>query len=211
MRALWLLNFGLLVALAASNGIKIDDKGQLSGNIAKGRFHRNETKEQLPGNVAIPGCGDPSTPKDAATPSDAVTPSTHRPAEPSPEEPPYYGIIVSDNGCLRRVLGSKQKQVKNALEQGTKRRRQRPRVVDVKLTVDCKENCNGTYSPLKNGEPCLVADGELYGRRNTIRGACRKGVCSSGHCQTNEKERKVYCYVPQNMTQSESTSVNLAE
>uniref|UniRef100_A0A023FZ97 Evasin n=1 Tax=Amblyomma parvum TaxID=251391 RepID=A0A023FZ97_AMBPA len=219
MRALWLLNFGLLLALAASNGIKIDDKGQNSGNVANGRLARNDTNgrlarndtkelvpgnvaftdsktdtknEKLPSNVAIPGCEDPKTTK-----------------APSSDAPPYYGVTVDNAGCQIKVLGSSQKlqlQVHNRLK-GEKRRRGRPSFVRLQLTVDCKKSCSGTYSPLEDGKPCLVSNGDPL-RSGTLKGGCFQGNCSSGKCQPGVK--KVNCYIPKNI-QKVSNSVDLAE
>uniref|UniRef100_A0A023FXU4 Evasin n=1 Tax=Amblyomma parvum TaxID=251391 RepID=A0A023FXU4_AMBPA len=177
MRALWLLNFGLLFALTDS---KTDTKNAAG---------------ELPPKVAIPGCEDPATTK-----------------APLPDDPRYYGVTIDKDGCQRKVLGSsqrQQRQVQNGRKPGRKGRGRRPVFVDLKLTVDCKRKCNGTYSQLPDGEPCLVCDGEPYGRHRTIKGGCYQGNCSSGQCHRGE--RKVNCYIPKNITNNVLNSVNLAE
>uniref|UniRef100_A0A023FY21 Evasin n=1 Tax=Amblyomma parvum TaxID=251391 RepID=A0A023FY21_AMBPA len=203
MRALWLLNFGLLVALAASNGIKISANGQHHGNVANGRLPSNDTKEQLPRNTAaelphnsaIPGCGDPS-------PTEA----------PSPAEPLLFGIATDDKGCEIKVLGSSQKtalQVRNRAQQKRKRRGRHPNFEELLLTVDCKKSCSGTYSDLGDEVRCLVANGTSVLRGRTIKGACFVGVCSSGHCKPENK--KVRCYLPENGTQYQPYSIAAPE
>uniref|UniRef100_A0A023FXS5 Evasin n=1 Tax=Amblyomma parvum TaxID=251391 RepID=A0A023FXS5_AMBPA len=169
---LWMLNFRLLLVLAASVG------------------HVLAGPPSIPGNESIPGCGDAGT---TTAPED---------------NPKHYGTLTDKKGCTLPIIGTWMTAVDHQHLQGTRGERRGP-TGKVNLPASCRKNCHGRQEILRDGIPCRKVVGNPKGSKKHLKSGCLRGKCLAGQCVNDG--RRISCYVPRNITDTEPTPGLLAE